>query len=1113
MTATAIGDNRDSGRTRSCTSVTVMSALLVYAGRCRTLKNTAGVTERTYYPPLEKLLTECTAGYVDAATEISVAGGQPDLGLFAYKLPVLYVEVKCPPMSVSQLLGLGQARIYAQRLGGRVLLTNLNDFVLAELVNGTLQTLNHVRLFGNNPEDVFATNPVPTPNAENNLTALLGQGCAAVPNKHDPAKVAAVLAEYARALHDSAPDEAFLHIQAAFSDWLKAELDDKFLVSTTVQLVVYGIFATWLQSETPESVEWQHVRDGLGDTAIAEIVYSALAPSVTQHWQVASTLTSIAEVLRRVDRDALAVDFDHNAIEYFYEPFLAAYDPELRDRLGVWYTPQQIAAYQVARCDHHLKTHLKIDDGLADKNVIILDPAAGTGTYLAAVYEHLHEAYQQQGHNPDQAAQKVSEDAKNRIAGFEILPAALVIGDLHLRRMLERLGGSLGRGQRPALYLTNSLLGWFPDSFPPQRALPWAAANRESDAANRYKQKDKPVLVVLGNPPYEGYAKEPTAEEKKLTEPWVQPLYSQWGLKKHRMSDLYILFWAMAGRRVADFTGHGVASFITNSKWLTGRSYPAMREGLLAAFDEIVVDDLGGDSRSSGADGSIFSTSTSPGISVGAAITTAVRLGDDHDDSPANTTVRHRTLTGSGAVKRSTLDSYRMSTIDKDLANLTASNKVTKKTRWKLADRITADDWPTLQNYFNYQNSGVQPVRDLVVTDYSYDDLKTRMNDYFDPSISWADLKARYPHRNPRKTDQSAFDDKQTGYNGDEVRQKLQTRNKQAGRRGCDPERIVKCLWRPLDGRWLYWEPEHKLLNRARAEMIRFWDHDVQVCLVTTTGWRRHSAARPLASTAVPIFEAMDPNARVLPLWDPPRRDPGQLVDTPLTHNLDQEWVDAARTAGSTGSDEHIAEMIFYAICAVVASPQWLAAQPEEHDDYPSVPVAADPVELASAATTGREYAKLVDPWVSVNGVTTGTIHHNLRGLADPDTVKTDPPLSFGVYSKWGGETDTNNDLLWAKTAAQSQPMDEGWRNIPPAIMDFELGGFKTLRKNLSYRLPYVFACTYRPVCPTANCPHQLLLSADDRWQVQETVRRIAAVQQLAATADTHFNAAAANHL
>ena len=1094
-----------------------MSALSDYAARCRRLKRTAGATERTYYPALEELLTACTADHVDAATEIATAGGQPDLALFAYKLPVLYVEVKCPPVNVKQLLGLRQARSYAQRIGGRVLLTNLNDFVLAELVNGNLQSLDYVRLFGNKPADVFAQNPTPTLDAEDKLRRLVGRGCAAVPNKYAPAMVAGVLAEYARALHDSAPEEAFQHIQAAFSDWLKAALDDKFLVSTTVQLVVYGIFATWLQSGAPDALEWQHVRDGLGDTAIAEIVYSALAPSVTQHWQVAATLSSIAEVLRRVDRDALAVDFDNNAIEYFYEPFLAAYDPNLRDRLGVWYTPQQIAAYQVARCDHHLKAHLHIDDGLADEGVIVLDPAAGTGTYLTAVYEHLHEAYQQQGHSPDQAAQKVREDAKNRIAGFDILPAALVIGDLHLRRVLGRLGAPLERGHRPALYLTNSLLGWFPDSFPPQGALPWAAAERESAAANRYKQKDRPVLVVLGNPPYEGYAKEPTDEEKKLREPWVQPLYSQWGIKKQRMSDLYILFWAMAARRVADLTGHGIVSFITNSKWLTGRSYPAMREGLLGAFDQIVVDDLGGDSRSSGTDGSIFSTSTSPGISVGTAITTSVRLRAGHDNSPASTTVHHRTLNGSGAAKRSTLDSYRGTGIDTDLTDLTdpaAAKRPSKQTRWKLTARVTADDWPPLADYFNYQNSGVHPVRILVVTDYSYDDLKARMDDYFNPNITWEELKARHPHRDPRKAGQSAFVDEQSRYNGPSVRQTLLNRNKQDDLTGCDPRRIVKCLWRPLDGRWLYWEPEHKLLDEACSSLIRFWD-DEQVCLVTTAGWRRHSSARPLASTTVPIFHAMEPNTRVLPLWDPPRRDLGQILQTPRTHNLQQHWIDAAREAGTAGTDEQIAETIFYAICAVVASPQWLETQPEQYDDYPTVPVAADPSELASAARTGRQYAALVDPWIPVSGVTTGTIRPYLRGLADPDPVNSDPTLGFGVYGKWGGLID-NNDLLWAKTGPQdeSQPViAEGWRNIPPAIMDFELGGFKTIRKQLSYRLPYGFACNYGLPCHSANCPHHLLLTAADRQQVQGTARRIAAIHHLAADADAHFQTAAANQL
>ena len=130
-----------------------------------------------------------------------------------------------------------------------------------------------------------------------------------------------------------------------------------------------------------------------------------------------------------------------------------------------------------------------------------------------------------------------------------------------------------------------------------------------------------------------------------------------------------------------------------------------------------------------------------------------------------------------------------------------------------------------------------------------------------------------------------------------------------------------------------------------------------------------------------PVWAAMEPDARVLPLWDPPRRNPGQLVQTPRTHNLQQSWIDAARKAGTPGTDEQIAEAIFYAICAVAASPRWLKAQPEQHDDYPTVPVAADASDLAAAAQTGRRYAALVDPWVPVVGVTKGKLHPYLRGF------------------------------------------------------------------------------------------------------------------------------------
>ena len=202
---------------------------------------------------------------------------------------------------------------------------------------------------------------------------------------------------------------------------------------------------------------------------------------------------------------AFAKQFDGRAIEYFYEPFLNAYDAVMRDSLGIWFTPPAIAAYQVARADRHLRDDLHVAGGLANASVIVLDPAVGTGTYLAAVYDHLYDAYIQDGYSDTEAGELLRQAAKTRLVGFDILPSALVIADLNLRLKLARRGVALEPGDRAAVFLANSLTGWFDKDDPDEMALEWPSAKEEVEVANRYKH-DEPVLVVLGNPPYEGYS-------------------------------------------------------------------------------------------------------------------------------------------------------------------------------------------------------------------------------------------------------------------------------------------------------------------------------------------------------------------------------------------------------------------------------------------------------------------------------------------------------------------------------------------------------------------------------------------------------------------------------
>ena len=1064
-----------------------MSSLTTYRNKCRQIHKIADTTERSYYPAVIELLDEHTALSITPHSELShSAQSKPDLGLYESDIRTLYVEVKLTDVSASQLLGLEQAYRYAELLAGWVLITNLNDYVLARIENGELVEQSRVRLFATDIDGERA--PRLTKDASQKLRDILSIGCAQRQTLREARDVARLLAVHAKSLAALLPSSAFTQIKAGFKGWLGAELDDRFLVSTTVQAVVYGIFATWLESDEPEQFRWQDARDSLDVGVIADIVYSALPPRIVKLPKVEGMLEGIEGILRRVDRDAFARQFDGRAIEYFYEPFLNAYDAVMRDSLGIWFTPPAIAAYQVARADRHLRDDLHVAGGLANASVIVLDPAVGTGTYLAAVYDHLYDTYIQDGYSDTEAGELLRQAAKTRLVGFDILPSALVIADLNLRLKLERRGVALEPGDRAAVFLANSLTGWFDKDDPDEMALEWPSAKEEVEVANRYKH-DEPVLVVLGNPPYEGYSSAVTPDEQKLVLPWTTPLASEWGIRKHRLNDLYIRFWAVAARRIATFTKMGVVSFISNRKWLVGRSYPAMRDGILSDFDYVIVDDLGGDSRGAGGgaeDESVFSTAIASGIQVGTAIVTAIRYPEAnkdaekvHSSSPEKARVRYRTLTGSGDEKRAELDKFRNDQMDQGLQSWQTNRDI----RWKLGGIAATDDWIAIDEYFDYRNSGVQPVRDAAVTDHDYDDLVKRIAAYYDTSICWTTLATDYP----------SFAVQRKRYDGPLIRQRLLQRNTDTGRSGHDKNRLVRCVWKPLSGRWLYWEPDYKLLNEARRDMVPYWQVPNQVCMVATETRRSVDAARPIVSMGVPLFESMDPNARVLPLWKPHQFSrEGELFqgieDDESGHlpNIGEDWIAAAKAVGLSGSDREMAETVFYALCGVAASPEWLATQPVEHDDFPAIPIPADPSALVAAAETGWRYAALVDPWIDVPGVTEPPFDNAVRGIAVADSPKHgNPVLAYGRKGQLGGKVN-GTSLLWAT--------NEGWRNIPADVLDFRLGGFRPIQKHLAY---------------FKDEP----LTLDHRQLVTKMARRIVAILALAPESNAHFAAAKASPL
>ncbi len=464
-----------------------------------------------------------------------------------------------------------------------------------------------------------------------------------------PKDVAWVLAYYAREVKSRVESHADLAalatVRAALEEALGLKFEgkkgDHFFRSTLVQTVFYGVFSAWVlwskqhQPSSRERFDWKLAQWSLKVPMIRVLFEQVATPGQLGPLRLVEVLDWTAAMLNRVDRAAFFTQFqEHEAVQYFYEPFLEAFDPELRKGLGVWYTPIEIVKYMVARTDTVLREELGLEDGLADENVYVLDPGCGTGAYLVEVLKTIAATLKQKG-DDDLAALQVKKAAKERVFGFEILPAPFVISHLQLGLLLQNMGASLAESEseRVAVYLTNSLTGWEPPLGPKQHLI-FPEMEAERDAAEKVKQHEK-ILVVIGNPPYNAFAGVSPEEEEGLVKPYKEGLVSEWKIKKFNLDDLYVRFFRLAERRIAEKTGKGIVCFISNFSYLTGPSFVVMRKRLLAEFDRLWFDCLNGDSRETGKltptgdpDPSVFSTETNPeGIRVGTAIGLMVRRG------------------------------------------------------------------------------------------------------------------------------------------------------------------------------------------------------------------------------------------------------------------------------------------------------------------------------------------------------------------------------------------------------------------------------------------------------------------------------------------------------
>ncbi len=394
---------------------------------------------------------------------------------------------------------------------------------------------------------------------------------------------------------------------------------------------------------------------------------------------------------------------------YFYEDFLASYDPKLRKDAGVYYTPVEVVHAQVRLIDDLVTNRLSKTLGFADPDVVTLDPAVGTGTYLQGVVDHalgIVEAKQGPGAVPAQATALA-----DNLYGFEIMVGPFAVSELRVSRALQDKGARLPSGGTH-IYLTDTLEN--PHATPLQ--LPFYLKPIAEQHRRALEVKDKvPVIVCLGNPPYDRHEAADDSN-KARTGGWVRwgndskgtaailkdflkpAIDAGHGIHVKNLYNLYVYFWRWALWKVFEHetaTGPGVVSFISASSYLDGDAFCGMREHMRRLCDEIWILDLGGEGRGTHKSDNVFAIQTPVAIAITA------RYGGVNKDAPAKT--HFARIEGTRDEKLRALNSTQ---------SFASFQWEDCPDEWKAPFRPigvgTYYDWPLLIDLFPWQHSGVQ---------------------------------------------------------------------------------------------------------------------------------------------------------------------------------------------------------------------------------------------------------------------------------------------------------------------------------------------------------------------------------------------------------------------
>ncbi len=783
----------------------------------------AGISrEHSYRSDLEVLIREIVKGVEITNEPANVTDcGNPDYVITKGKIPIGYIEAKDIGKDLNSKTYKEQFTRYKKALDN-LIITDYTWFQFFQ--HGELVHEIKIAEIEDNSIKPISDNFEAFENLIKNFCTFVGQTIKSSKRLAEMMAAKAKLLENTieRALSSDEETQENTSLRGQYESFkhiLIHDLTPKGFADIYAQTLAYGMFAARLHDSTLDDFSRQEAAELIPKTNpfLRKLFGYIAGPDIDD--RIKRTVDNLAEVFRATNVDALLHNFGkstqmHDPIIHFYETFLSEYDPKLRKAKGVWYTPEPVVNFIVRAVDDILKTEFNIKDGLADTSktkikvktqskdsrtasgykeieqevhrVQILDPATGTGTFLAEVVKHIY-------NNKFKTMQGawsgyVEDHLIPRLNGFELLMASYSMAHLKLDMLLAETGYKPKKDQRFNIYLTNSLEEHHPDSG--TLFAGWLSS--EANEANKIK-RDTPVMCVIGNPPYSGessnkgewimnliedYKKEPGGTEK------LNERNPKW------INDDYVKFLRY-GQHFIEKNGEGILAYINPHGYLGNPTFRGMRWNLLKCYDKIYTIDLHGNSKIKEVtpdglpDVNVFD------IQQGVSINLFIKTGKKKNEKLGQ--VFHLDLYGKREDKYNFLLSKKIYEIEFNNLKLSSPNYYFKQTNWEIED--TYNKGFSLRDLFLKSSIGVQTHRDGLVIDFSHDELNCKLSEIFDqPDLN--SVKLKYDIKESQHWNLKDAINKVKSYNKNEIR---------------------KINYRPFDNRFIFYN-DH-FVDRSRRSL------------------------------------------------------------------------------------------------------------------------------------------------------------------------------------------------------------------------------------------------------------------------------------------------------